>query len=192
MKRSYIWKNSILLIFTLVSICCLFITILSTHNLPEISLGRPRHLTNSKLSTTKLGKFAEMMLEMLPEGLAFTVFIPSTEAFKRDLQLHVNDSFTAEEINNTYAILTRVLSFSAVPRTISSMSVPFGKEISYDSVSGFTLYISKSLDGMLVVNRIRSESVDIKRGNVVVHVMDGVIMDSEFEQSVLSDDSEQE
>lgn len=191
MKRSYIIKNSIFIVFGLVSVCCLFILILSMHRLPEISLGRPyRTMIDRKVSTNELGKFAEMMLEMLPENLAFTVFVPSTKAFERDLQLHVNNSLVGEKMNDTYAIITRVLSFSAVPRTLSSVSIPFGKEVSYDSVSGFTLYISKSLDGMLVVNRVRSERVDLKKGNIVVDIMDGVIMDAEFEQSVQLDYSE--
>jgi hypothetical protein len=54
------------------------------------------------------------------------------------------------------------------------------------------LYISKDLDGMLVVNRIRSEKVDLRRGQIVVHIMDGVIMDAEFEQAVQPDYTEED
>ncbi|KAH7548205.1 hypothetical protein JRO89_XS14G0083200 [Xanthoceras sorbifolium] len=153
--------------------------------LPEISLGRPYHIMiNRKVSANELGKFAEMMLEMLPKDLAFTVFVPSAKAFERDLKLQVNNSLVGDKMNNTYAIISRVLGFSAVPRTLSSVSVPFGEEISYDSLSGYPLYVSKSLDGMLVVNTVRSERVDLKNGKIVVHIMDGVIMDAEFEQSI--------
>ncbi|KAI9156730.1 hypothetical protein LWI28_011271 [Acer negundo] len=188
MKRSYILKNSIFLVFVVVSVCCLLVLVLSIHRLPEISLQRPyRTMINRKVSTNELGKLAEMMLEMLPEDLAFTVFVPSAKAFERDLRLQVNDSLVGDKMNNTDAIITRVLGFSAVPRTLSSVSVPYGKGISYDSLSGFTLYISKGLDGMLVVNRVRSERVDVKKGKLLVHVMDGVIMDAEFEQSVQLD-----
>jgi hypothetical protein len=49
------------------------------------------------------------------------------------------------------------------------------------------LYISKDGDGMLVVNRIRSEKVDLRRREIVVHVMDEVLMDGEFEQAVQPD-----
>ncbi|TXG49910.1 hypothetical protein EZV62_025785 [Acer yangbiense] len=161
------------------------------HRLPEISLQRPYRTTiNRKVSTNELGKFAEMMLEMLPEDLAFTVFVPSAKAFERDLRLQVNDSLVGDKMNNTDAIISRVLGFSAVPRTLSSVSVPYGEGISYDSLSGFTLYISKGLDGMLMVNRVRSERVDVKKGKLLVHVMDGVIMDAEFEQSVQLDFNE--
>ncbi|KAK0591942.1 hypothetical protein LWI29_010590 [Acer saccharum] len=191
MKRSYILKNSIFLVFVVVSVCCLLVLVLSMHRLPEISLQRPYRTTiNRKVSTNELGKFAEMMLEMLPEDLAFTVFVPSAKAFERDLRLQVNDSLVGDKMNNTDAIISRVLGFSAVPRTLSSVSVPYGEGISYDSLSGFTLYISKGLDGMLMVNRVRSERVDVKKGKLVVHVMDGVIMDAEFEQSVQLDFNE--
>ncbi|KAK2637289.1 hypothetical protein Ddye_032081 [Dipteronia dyeriana] len=191
MKRSYILKNSIFLVFVVVSVCCLLVLILSMHRLPEISLGRPYRTTISrKVSTNELGKFAEMMLEMLPEDLAFTVFVPSAKAFERDLRLQVNDSLVGDKMNNTDAIISRVLGFSAVPRTLSLVSVPSGEGISYDSLSGFTLYISKGLDGTLVVNRVRSEKVDLKKGKLLVHIMDGVIMDAEFEQSVQLDFNE--
>lgn len=95
-------------------------------------------------------------------------------------------------MNDTYAVVSRVLGFSAVPRSLASGTVPFDKELSYDSISGFVLYISKEEDGMLVVNGVRSERVDLrKKGSVtVVHVMDGVLMDAEFQQSVQYDSEE--
>ncbi|RYR46224.1 hypothetical protein Ahy_A07g031979 isoform A [Arachis hypogaea] len=120
-----------------------------------------------------------MMLEMLPHDLAFTVFVPSEEAFKRDLRLDFNDSLKPDKYNDTYAIVSRVLGFSAVPRSIHSDSVKLGELVNYDSLSGFSLYISKDIDGML-------------RNEIVVHVMDGVIMDAEFEQSVLSYETEED
>ncbi|KAE9615009.1 hypothetical protein Lalb_Chr04g0250741 [Lupinus albus] len=45
-------------------------------------------------------------------------------------------------------------------------------------------------DGMLVVNKIRSEVVDVTKREIVIHVLDGVIMDADLEQFVLADDSE--
>jgi uncharacterized surface protein with fasciclin (FAS1) repeats len=135
-----------------------------------------------------LGKFGEMMIEMLPQDLAFTVFVPSEEAFKRDLRLNVNDSLKQDKFNDTYAIVSRVLGFSVVPRTLCSIDLRFGEVLSYDSLSGFPLYVSKDVDGMVVVNRIRSEIVDVRKKEIVVHVLDGVIMDADFEQSVLYED----
>ena len=134
--------------------------------------------------------FGEMMIEMLPEDLAFTVFVPSERAFERDLRIRANDSFLAEKRNDTYAVVSRILGFSAIPRALFSMMIYSNKEVSYDSLSGFPLYISKDAKGMLVVNRIRSERVDVRRRELIVHIMDGVIMDAEFELSVQPDYTE--
>lgn len=133
-----------------------------------------------------------MMLEMLPEDLAFTVFVPSEEAFERDLRLQANESFVGEKMNDTYAVVSRILGFSAVPRSLISVSMPFEKEVLYDSISGFMLSVSKDVDGMLVVNRVRSQRVDLRKKELIVHVMDGVVMDAEFEQSVQPDNEEEE
>ncbi|KAG5608802.1 hypothetical protein H5410_020083 [Solanum commersonii] len=132
-----------------------------------------------------VGKFGEIVIGMLPQDLGFTLFLPSEKAFERDLGLRLGEN---ENENDTYAILTRVLGFSAVPRRIYADDVQVGKEIDYDSISGYTVYVSKDSDGLLIVNRIASEMVDLRRGKIVVHVMDGVIMDPEFEQSVRPDD----
>lgn len=104
-----------------------------------------------------------------------------------DLQLSVNDSLIPEKFNDTYAILTRILGFSAVPGELSSVDVPLGEIVSYDSLSGLQLYIAKDMDRMLVVNRIPSETVDVRQRKIAMHTINGVIMDSYFEQAVLSD-----
>lgn len=175
----------------LVSLCCMIVVIMSMFKLPDLSTGKI--VESSKMEGRyskgeKLGKFGEMMIEMLPNDLAFTVFVPSEKAFERDLRLRANQSFSREEWDNVYATVSHVLGFSAIPRKIYAGLLPRGKDLSYDSVSGFTLYISKGFDGVLVVNRVRAERIDIKKGKVVVHIMDGVIMDAEFEQSVLPND----
>ncbi|XP_022133527.1 uncharacterized protein LOC111006089 [Momordica charantia] len=189
MKKSFIVKNPIAFGFMILSVCCILIVLISTLRLPELTVG-VNAVTRKVPKDDKLGKFGEMMIKMLPKDLAFTVFVPSEKAFERELSLQVNESFTTEKTDDTYAVISRVLGFSAVPRAIYSSLVDYGKEISYDAVSGFTLYISKDRDGMLIVNRVRSEMVDIKKKDIVVHIMDGVIMDAEFEQSVKPDDSE--
>ncbi|KAG6578441.1 hypothetical protein SDJN03_22889, partial [Cucurbita argyrosperma subsp. sororia] len=180
----------------ILSLCCILIVLITTLRLPELTVG-DKAVASNQISVIrkvpkdhKLGKFGEMMIKMLPKDLAFTVFIPSEKAFKRELSLRVNESLTTEKLDDTYAVISRILGFSAVPRTIYSTSVDYGNEISYDAVSGFTLNISKDRDGMLIVNRVRSETVDIKKKDVLVHIMDGVIMDAAFEQSVKPDDSE--
>lgn len=186
MRRRGFLKNSIAFVCVVVSVCCLFVVILSTLRLPEAPVGLHRITEMGKVSENEkvIGRFGEMMIEMLPQDLAFTVFVPSQKAFERDLRLRVDDSLVGEKMNDTYAVVSRILGFSAVPRTLSSVTVPFGREISFDSISGFTLYISKDIDGVLVVNRVRSERVDLRKREIVMHIMDGVIMDAEFEQSI--------
>ena len=191
-------KNLIAFVGVVISICCLLVIMVSVLQLPEVTLrnkstGPNRTIRTRKVSKDEaIGRFGEMMIEMLPEDLAFTVFVPSEKAFQRDLKLQLNDSLVAEKRNDTYAVVSRILGFSAVPQTLSSTTVTSSKEVFYDSLSGFTLYISKDLDGMLVVNRIRSEMVDLKRGEIIVHIMDGVIMDAEFEQAVQPDYTEED
>lgn len=191
-------KRPVAFVCMVVSTCCLIVLILSVHKLPDISEA-DRTRTSFKTKKIKkasvdesIGQFGKMIITMLPEDLVFTVFVPSERAFEHDLRLNANDSLMGEKFNDTHAILTRILGFSAVPRMISSASVPVGEEISYDSLSGFTLYVSKDLNGALMVNRVRSEQVDLRKGKIVVHVMNGAIMDAEFEQSVQPDDNEED
>lgn len=153
------------------------------------SITRSRKIS---IQDFNLGKFGEMMVEMLPQDLAFTVFVPSEEAFKRDLRLSVNDNLKQDKFNDTYAIVSRVLGFSVVPRTLCSVDLRFGEVVSYDSLSGFPLFVSKDVDGMIVVNRIKSKIVDVRKNEIVVHVLDGVIMDADFEQSVLSEETQED
>ncbi|KAI3470854.1 hypothetical protein Pfo_027517 [Paulownia fortunei] len=183
-------KNPVKVVCIIVSVSFIIIQIISALQLRNISpstISSPkRKLPTTNLSRgAKIGKFGETVIRMLPEDLAFTLFLPLEEAFRRNLRLNRNDS-------NTYAILTRVLGFSAVPRWISSADLEYGKQKIYDSISGFNLYMSKDLNGMVVVNGVVSEQVDLKMGNVLVHVMDGVVMDAEFEQSVQPEDDDDE
>lgn len=195
-KKGLILKHSLALVTILVTVCCIFIVIVTFFKLPEVQnksnqkmgfypITRSRKVSVQDLN---LGKFGEMMIEMLPQDLAFTVFVPSEEAFKRDLHLSVDDSLKQDKFNDTYAIVSRVLGFSAVPLTVWSVDLRFGEVVNYESLSGFSLYVSKDVDGMVVVNRIRSEIVDVRKKGIVVHVLDGVIMDADFEQSVSSEE----
>ncbi|KZV43953.1 hypothetical protein F511_22604 [Dorcoceras hygrometricum] len=136
-----------------------------------------------KLHSRKIGEFGETVINMLPEDLAFTLFLPSERAFERDLGLVPERSLA----NESFAILTRVLGFSALPRWIHSADLEVGKEVIYHSISGFGLYIRRDSNQTVIVNGVASELVDLKIGKdrkTLVHVMDGVVMDSEFEESI--------
>ncbi|PRQ43448.1 putative FAS1 domain-containing protein [Rosa chinensis] len=173
MSRSLVLRNPIAFVLGLVLVCSFVILALTMLRLPDPTTTATTYHSHSD-NKLLIGKFGEMMIKMLPEDLAFTVFIPSEKAFKRDLRLDPTDSFVGEKMNDTYAMVSRVLGFSAVRRSIGSETVAFGKEF----------------HGRLVVNGVRSERVDLRRKGSLVHVMDGVLMDAEFQQSVQYDGEE--
>ncbi|CAM8961767.1 unnamed protein product [Rhodiola kirilowii] len=184
MKKAGFRKITIASVCIIISICfSLSIIILSVLKLPQLSQPGIITTTHSADKLPVIGKFGKMMIDMLPGDLAFTVFLPSEEAFGHVLKLKVNESLKVKQLNDTLAILSRVLGFSAVPRTIHSADVQIGREMDFDSLSGFRLSVWKEEDGRLLVNRIRSRSEDLRVRETVVHVMDGVIMDADFEQS---------
>lgn len=144
-----------------------------------------------------LGRFGELMLGFLREDLPFTVFIPSPSSFDSMLQAMSQRSNTSDNPTsnttiltdpfeeNNYAVISRVFGFSSVPRRILSRMVPLNGEMDFDSVSGFRLNLARMHPkGTLVVNSLACNTVDIIRGSITIHLVDGVLMDSEFEQSV--------
>lgn len=172
---------------------CLFVIvqILSQLQLPKLTASEDTiyspEFRSSKLDDPKIGELGETVINMLPEDLAFTLFLPSERAFERDLRLIRNHSLIGEKANESFAILTRVLGFSALPRWIHVADLEVGKEVIYDSISGFSLYVTKDSNRTVIVNGVASELVDLtmsKTRKTLVHVMDGVIMDSEFEESM--------
>ncbi|CAM0872190.1 unnamed protein product [Alopecurus aequalis] len=142
--------------------------------------------------SASLGEFGDLMMSMLPRDLPFTAFVPSPESFQRVLKLRPNNSTAeAKTSEDTYAVVSRVLGFSAVPQRLRSADVPLrGRVQLLDSVSGLKMYAWKDADGALFLNGVRSECVDIVRDDTVVHVMAGVLMDAEFERSFLPADED--
>ncbi|PIA32107.1 hypothetical protein AQUCO_04500006v1 [Aquilegia coerulea] len=195
-RRRYSLNSFIAFVVVVIFVSCLLVMLISVFRLPEVSQEDGRMSLYGMLKIRripkeerKLGDLGKMMLEMLPDDLAFTVFVPSEKAFRRDLKLKANNTLNGlKENDNTYATISRILGFSAVPQKLHSVDVPFGKEISLHSISGFKLYVSRRLDGSIVVNRVHSARVDLRKGEIVVHIMNGVIMDADFEQSVEPDD----
>ncbi|OVA17654.1 FAS1 domain [Macleaya cordata] len=200
LRKNCSFNNSIAFVCLVVSVSCFVVVFISLLRLPEVANQRGTFGSYGTLrirkvikEEEKLGELGEMMVGMLPDDLAFTVFVPSVKAFEHDLKLWANDSLDQQKENdNTYATLSRILGFSAVPRSLLSVNVPLGKEVTFDSISGFKLYIWRDTDGTLVVNRIRSKQLDLRKREIVVHIMNGVIMDAEFEQSVRPDDEDED
>ncbi|KAL5991549.1 hypothetical protein ACLOJK_012458 [Asimina triloba] len=197
LKRNY-WVNPITFICVFVSVSCLLVLFVSVIGLPEISMDRNgvqslRTLKfGKKLEEGRLGELGQMVVGMLPDDLAFTVFLPSEEAFRRDVKLQANESLVEQKFNDTFAILTRVLGFSTVPQHLPSIEMYMDKEMPLDSISGFRLYAVRTSSGALVVNNVQSKWLDIRKGKAIIHLMSGVIMDAEFGQSFQSDDNDEE
>ncbi|KAJ4806108.1 Periostin [Rhynchospora pubera] len=178
----------LLLCLSLVGLQLLF----SSNQILPIPLPLPfsfiqRHTRNN--TSCHLGAFGDKMVSMLPPDLPFTLFLPSPSSFQKILRLDPATSLAPDTatLNNTLAILSRVLAFSAVPQLLPARGLPVRMPISVDAVSGLKLLAWRDLDGTVVVNGIRSECVNIRKGELIVHVIAGVLMDPEFEQSFFPD-----
>ncbi|CAN6285012.1 unnamed protein product [Urochloa humidicola] len=163
---------------------------------PRLASGRRSSFSSSTAAPPRcgaagLGELGEAMVAMLPRDLPFTVFVPSPGSFRRVLKLQgrPSNASAAAAADNTDAVLSRVLGFSAVPRRLLAAAVPSHGTARHvqDSVSGLRIYVSRDARGELVVNGVRSECVDVVRGETVVHVIAGVLMDPEFERSFAVD-----
>eukprot|EP01018_Ginkgo_biloba_P010810 Gb_06021 [translate_table: standard] len=149
-----------------------------------------------------LGGFGEIMVGMLADDLPFTVFVPSENDFRRILGASIDagtkiGNFTRQMLvnstsDNVMAIISRILGFSAVPSHLPSKSVPLNGELIVESLSGFRLQLARVSNGILVVNNVSCEVTDRRRAQTIVHVVRGVIMDAEFEQSVKMEDEDLE
>ncbi|KAJ1694541.1 hypothetical protein LUZ63_011239 [Rhynchospora breviuscula] len=169
--------------------------LLSSNQILPIPLPLPlpfsfhqRHTSSNNISC-HLGAFGDKMVSMLPPDLPFTLFLPSPSSFQKILRLDPATSLASDTatLNNTLAILSRLLAFSAVPQLLPARGLPVRMPISVDAVSGLKLLAWRDLDGTVVVNGIRSECVNIRKGELIVHVIAGVLMDPEFEQSFFPD-----
>lgn len=187
LTRGQFFRRFLTLLCLFVAIFC--ILVLLCQSLPEItpsSQGRVM-ASESRQSENKLGELGVLMISMLPDNLAFTVFAPSDEAFEQVLKLQPKKCLMPDKMNNTFAILSRIMGFSTVPRHVPSNAMPILKELPLDSVSGFRIDVWKMSDGTLLANNIRSNQVDFKKAEIIVHIMGGVIMDADFELSFIPD-----
>ncbi|BBN08384.1 hypothetical protein MPTK1_4g11150 [Marchantia polymorpha subsp. ruderalis] len=159
----------------------------------------------------KLGRFGTMMVEMVAQDLPFTIFVPTEAAAERlarsctrnvDYALNENVKKGGSAANTTRtsadreasisrcltAVVSRIMSFSTVPKQLKSSAVPEGRETELESLSGYKLYLARDSRRGLVVNNLTFVAADIGQGLLVIHLIDGVLMDSMFEQSVEIED----
>ena len=87
----------------MISISFLLVIFISALRLPDVNVLMRKGGGAIVSFSPWIGKLGEMILEMLPKDLAFTVFLPSEKAFERDLRLIVNVSLVAEKGNDTYS-----------------------------------------------------------------------------------------
>ncbi|XP_010534568.1 PREDICTED: uncharacterized protein LOC104810077 [Tarenaya hassleriana] len=189
MRKTHLLKNPVAFLCLIITACSLAVLIMSLTRLPEtppvtggeVVLRR----TQADISESyELGVFGRMMIEMLPEDLVFTAFVPSDRAFATKLGLEPNKSRRAENEDNQYAVVSRVLGFSVVPYKVEEGDVGEGETVSYESLCGYTLNVWRKKDeGGLVVNGVETKKIGIRKGKILVHLMNGVIMDAEFAQS---------
>lgn len=155
------------------------------------SHSNPAHLKSASRYRT-VGVFGDAMVAMLGSTEEpFTVFVPSHAAFlnasalfrqldgRREGLEELGDANSA-----AYAIMSNLLSFCAVPKPVLSKQVPFGTEVVLEAISGFLLSVTRVRGKGMLVNNITCAETDLRRGRVVIHVVNGVVMDSEFEQSM--------
>lgn len=157
----------------------------------------PSRLFNSNFPVTRadsghrsVGVFGDAMVAMLgTTEEPFTIFVPSQAAFQ-----NVSSMFREEQAQDltdansaAYAVMSHLLSFSAVPKSILSKHVPFDKEVVFEAMSGFLISMTRVHGKGLLVNNMTCSETDLRRGRLVLHVVNGVVMDSEFAQSMVQD-----
>lgn len=165
-------------------------TSLAASGFPSIPSGRLESATKHQ----SVGAFGDMMIAMLgPTDVPFTLFVPSHAAFLNVSSIFRRIEEKGEELDITetnspiYAVMSHLLSFSAVPKPILSKHVPVVKEVVYESLSGFLLSLTRVPGRGLLVNNVTCAATDLRRGRFVIHVLNGVLMDFEFEQSMLQE-----
>ncbi|KAG6558244.1 hypothetical protein Mapa_000427 [Marchantia paleacea] len=184
----------------------------SSETIMPFRLGRE---LGERAGGRKLGRFGTMMVEMVAQDLPFTIFVPieaAAERLARSCARNVDvmeneivqrgDTGEATATNTTRksadreasisrclnAVVSRIMSFSTVPKRLKSSAVPEGREIELESLSGYKLYLARDPRRGLVVNNHTFVAADIGNGLLVIHIIDGVLMDSMFERSVEIED----
>lgn len=108
------------------------------------------------------------------EGLAYTVFAPTDEAFAAALeQLGV----TQEDLLADTALLTQVLSYHVVPGTFlaADLSLLPGSANFATALGGSTVTIAIN-GGAVMVNEANVTQADLTATNGVIHVIDAVLL----------------
>jgi transforming growth factor-beta-induced protein len=99
----------------------------------------------------------------------FTVFAPVNSAF---------DAIDADELTGNATLLTEVLNYHVVSGSaLASGDIAEG-ETTVETVDGADLTINKTADGTVTVNGATVTTADIQTTNGVIHLIDGVLLET--------------
>ncbi|CAI5929435.1 unnamed protein product [Closterium sp. NIES-65] len=150
------------------------------------SSGGHKGKEDSTDSGGKLQIFSGAMAGMLSSDEPFTLFAPSD-----DFLLDISSVFhkyprTKEMID---PMLSRLVGYSAVPRRIPAADIPLGAFERLESITGFIINVGRDpRTGRIFANGVPSKQVDILEGQLVVHLIDGMLGPLDFVESVRSMD----
>lgn len=150
----------------------------------------PRHM-ESATNYRSVGVFGDAMIEMLgPTDVPFTIFVPSHATFLdvpifRNLEEKGKQADVLKTDSDSYIIMSHLLSFGTVPKSILSKLIPVGQEVVYESLSGSLVSVTRVPGRGFLVNNLTCMVTDLHIGQFVIHVLNGFVMDSEFQQSLL-------
>ncbi|GJP45230.1 hypothetical protein CLOM_g4647 [Closterium sp. NIES-68] len=134
----------------------------------------------------QLQKFSGVMASMLSSNEPFTLFAPTDEFF-----LDISSTFhkyprTKEMVD---PMLSRAVGYASVPRRMAAADVPLGAFERLESISGFIINVGRDpRTGRIFANGVPSKQVDIHEGQMVVHLIDGMLGPLDFVESVRSMD----
>ncbi|KAL3688546.1 hypothetical protein R1sor_014855 [Riccia sorocarpa] len=196
LKFGSVWRNQMLdraalfsvittsLVLSLFIVVAMYLTLDSTKT-PEGELEMQE--------TRDLGRFGNRMVNMVADDLPFTLFVPTEEAMAKLVRscgrrvkeslaesntLNKTEERRASESRCLSAVVSRVMSFSTVPMQIFSSEIVEGKEVALETLSGYKLYLALDPRRGFVVNNFTLVDVNISKGQLVIHMTDGVLMDS--------------
>ncbi|CAI5526056.1 unnamed protein product [Closterium sp. Naga37s-1] len=150
------------------------------------SSGSHNGKEDSPDSGGKLQIFSGAMAGMLSTDEPFTLFAPSDD-FLLDISSVFHKYPRTKELIDP--MLSRLVGYSAVPRRIPAADIPLGAFERLESITGFIINVGRDpRTGRIFANGVPSKQVDILEGQLVVHLIDGMLGPLDFVESVRSMD----
>ncbi|KAL2630649.1 hypothetical protein R1flu_015335 [Riccia fluitans] len=172
MRFGSVWRNQILdraallNIITTSLVLSLFIVFAMYLTLDS---GNTREREFERQSSRDLGRFGNRMVKMVAEDLPFTIFVPSEEAVDklvrscaRSVNGNLGETTSLNKTEDTEAslsrcvsaVVSRVMSFSTVPKQVVTRDLVEEREMELESLSGYKLYLALDPRRGFVVNNL--------------------------------------